>query len=128
MPESTKPRRMNDFEFVYYFVKNRKEYYYDADQIRIPYESQEPVDRKAPRHYDELEEGVNWRWVNIAEGGDVNEVLRTTSNVGSSIRHAAGKIPGAVMEISRHCPNAEEFGIAHSDEFPAKLVKELLKK
>ena len=71
---------------------------------------------------------MNWRWVNIAEGGDVNEVLRTTSNVGSSIRHAAGKIPGAVMEISRHCPNAEEFGIAHSDEFPAKLVKELLKK
>jgi DNA modification methylase len=127
MPESTKRRRMNDYEFVYHFVKDRKQYYYDADQIRLPYESQEPVDRKAPRHYDELEEGVNWRWVNIADGGDVNGILRTTSNVGSSIRHAAGKIPGAVMEISRHCPNLEEFGIAHSAGFPAKLVKELLK-
>lgn len=127
MPESTKRRRMNDYEFVYHFVKDRKQYYYDADQIRIPYESPEPVDRKAPRHYDELEEGVNWRWVNIAEGGDVNGMLRTTSNVGSSIRHAAGKIPGAVMEISRHCPNLEEFGIAHSAGFPAKLVDELLK-
>ena len=127
MPESTKRRRMNDFEFVYHFVKDRKQYYYDADQIRVPYESQEPVDRKSPRHYDELEEGVNWRWVNIAESGDVNEMLRTTSNVGSSIRHAAGKIPGAVMEISRHCPSTEEFGIAHTAGFPTKLVDELLK-
>ena len=127
MPESTKRRRMNDFEFIYHFVKDRKQYYYDADQIREPYQSQEPVDRKAPRHYDELEEGVNWRWVNIAKDGDVDGMLRTTSNVGSSVRHAGGKIPGAVMEISRHCPNLEEFGIAHTAGFPAKLVDELLK-
>ena len=126
LPESTKRRRMNDYEFVFHFVKDRKKYYYDADSIREPYDTAEPVDRKAPRHYDEMSEGVNWRWVNIAAKGDV-QMLRTSSNVGSSIRHAAGKIPGAVLDISRHCPNMEQYGIAHSAGFPPKLVTELLK-
>ena len=127
-PESTKRRRHTDFEYVYHFVKDADQYYYNADPIRIEYQTNLPTDRKPPRHYNhEIAKGVNARWVNRNVGGKLAEPV-TVSNVSSSIRHPIGKIPGCVLEISRHTtPLDMEGEVEHTAAFPDRLVRELLK-
>ena len=147
-PESTKRRRHTDFEYVYHFVLDADQYYYDADAIRIPYVTDLPTDRKPPRHYDhgiskgvnarwvytdagngngKLASGVNASWVNRNKGGVLTEPV-TISNIGSSVRHPKGKIPGCILEVSRHTTPLKMAGEAqHTAAFPDRLVRELLK-
>jgi site-specific DNA-methyltransferase (adenine-specific) len=127
-PESTKRRRHTDYEYVYHFVKDTDQYYYNADPIRIAYGTNAPVPRKPPRHYNhEIAKGVNARWVNRNVGGKLAEPVNV-SNVSSSLLHPLGKIPGCVLEISRHTtPLDMEGEVEHTAAFPDRLVRELLK-
>ena len=150
-PESTKRRRHTDYEYVYHFVLDAEQYYYDADAIRIPYVTDQPTDRKPPRHFNheiskgvnarwvytdagnggngngKLAQGVNASWVNRNVGGKLTEPV-TISNIGSSVRHPIGKIPGCILDVSRHTTPLKMAGEAeHTASFPDRLVRELLK-
>lgn len=109
-PESSKRRRHTDFEYVYHFVKDAAQYYFDADAIRIPYVTPERTDHRPPRHHN-----------------NGNEV--TLSNLDVSLRHAGGRIPGCVLEISRHVPSPAETNspIRHTAAMNPQLARELLK-
>ena len=145
-PESTKNRRHSDFEYVYHFVKNPTTYYFDADEIRIPYATETPTDRKPPRHYNMdwdrgssraggygspynkgIKQGVNARWIAHSVGGVVAEPVSMT-NLSSSVRHPLGKMPGCILDVSRHTQphNLGDSIPQHSAPFPEKLVRELL--
>lgn len=128
-PESTARRRHTDYEFVYHFVLDAGQYYYDDNAIRIPYVTDQPTDRKPPRHYNhEISKGVNARWVNRNVGGKLTEPV-TVSNVSSSVRHPQGKMSGCILEISRHTTPLQIDGeeVQHTASFPDRLVRELLK-
>jgi site-specific DNA-methyltransferase (adenine-specific) len=139
-PESTNRRRQSDFEYVYWFVKDAAQYYFDDLAIRVPYVSPETTDKRPPRHIlgkpDKLAighralepKGVNPRWVNRNTGGNLTEPT-IVSNVGTSLRHAAGKMPGSVLDISRHVPPPTETSspVRHTAVMPPRLVRELLK-
>ena len=127
-PESTKRRRHTDFEYCYHFVKDADRCFYNADAIRIEYETNQATDRRPPRHYNhEISKGVNARWVNRNVGGKLTEPV-TVSNISSSVRHPIGKIPGCILEISRHTTPLEMEGeVEHTAAFPDRLVRELLK-
>ena len=144
-PESTKNRRHTDFEYVYHFVKDPTKYYFDADEIRIPYVTDTPTDRKPPRHFNldwdrgparaggagspynkSIKQGVNPRWIAHSVGGEVAEPVSMT-NLSSSVRHPKGKVPGCILEISRHTqPHNLEGQVEHTAPYPEKLVRELL--
>ena len=162
-PESAKNRRHTDFEFVYHFTKHPSKYFYDADEIRIPYNTEGPTDRKPPRHLNldwdqgwkksgfknkldwergyeraggagnggpynkDIKAGVNPRWVSHSVGGEIAEPT-AMSNLSSSVRHPIGKIPGCILEVSRHTQPHDFDGLPqHSAPYPEKLVRELLK-
>lgn len=111
--ESAKRRRHTDFEFVYHFVKDAQRYYFSADEIRIPYTTDVPIDRKPPRHY-----GGNLRNPDHAEEWQK----------GSSIRHPGGKIPGCILEVARQTTSLDmEDEVEHTAAFPDRLIRELLK-
>ena len=136
-PESTKTRRHTDYEMVYHFVKNRKEYYYDSDLIRVPYNTPNVIDTKPPRHFHDLNDqskqwakenlipGAQPRWANISDKGVVKDV-RKISNVGSSLRHPLGRIAGSLLEHSSHRRALGIDDVEHTAPFPPALVKELL--
>ena len=125
-PESTKRRRHTDFEYIYFYCLDRKAYYYDVDTIRIPYATDEPVDKKAPRHYSDMYEGVNPRWVNHAVNGEVREP-GFLSAVGSSLRHPVGKVPGCILNYSRHANPLGLTDVEHTAQMSVHLVRELMK-
>ena len=146
-PESVKNRRHSDFEYVYHFVKDPTTYYFDVDEIRIPYVTDTPTDRKPPRHMNmdwdrgssraggygspynkDIKQGVNARWIAHSVGGKINEPV-SMSNLSSSVRHPLGKCPGCILEVSRHTQphNLGDSIPQHSAPFPEKLVRELLK-
>ena len=111
--ESTKRRRHTDFEFVYHFVKDTQRYYYSADEIRVPYTTDVPIDRKPPRHY-----GGNLRNPDHAEEWQK----------GSTLRHPGGKIPGCILEVGRQTTPLDIDGeVEHTAGFPDRLIRELLK-
>ena len=39
-------------EFIFFFTKNKHNYFFDADSIRIPYKQKNPNEVKSPRHHD----------------------------------------------------------------------------
>lgn len=128
-PESTSRRRQSDFEYVYWFVKDAAQYYFDDLAIRIPYVSPETTDKRPPRHISgKPAKGVNPRWVNRNTGGNLTEPS-TVANVGTSLQHAGGKMPGSVLDISRHVPPPAETNspIRHTAVMSPRLVRELLK-
>jgi site-specific DNA-methyltransferase (adenine-specific) len=125
-PESTKRRRHTDFEYIYFYCLDRKAYFYDVDTIRIPYATDEPVDKKAPRHYSDMYEGVNPRWVNHAVKGEVKEP-GFLSAVGSSLRHPLGKVPGCILNYSRHANPLGLTDVEHTAQMSIHLVRELMK-
>ena len=74
-----------------------------------------------------LAQGVNASWVNRNVGGKLTEPV-TISNIGSSVRHPIGKIPGCILDVSRHTTPLKMAGEAeHTASFPDRLVRELLK-
>lgn len=127
-PESTNRRRHTDYEYFYHFVRDRQAYFYDADKIRIPYAQPDKKHDVArpPRHYTDLYQGVNPRWVNIATKG-MNEDVRYLSNVGSSLRHPLGKMPGSILPYSNHKPNLKLSDVEHTASFPEDLIREVMK-
>ena len=155
-PESCKNRRHTDYEFVYHFTKKPSDYFYDVDEIRVPYNTDEPTTGKAPpRHYkrsmdwdrgtyraggvgspynkevkqgEALRQGVNPRWISHSVGGEIKEPVGST-NLSSSVRHPGGKVPGCILEVSRHTPQPHnlEGQVTHTAAYPEKLVRELLR-
>ena len=152
-PESCKNRRHTDYEFVYHFTKKSSDYFYDVDEIRIPYNTDDPTDTKPPRHYnldwdkgvdraggvgspynkdikqvEGIKQGVNARWIAHSVGGKINEPVSMT-NLSSSVRHPIGKVPGCILEVSRHTPQPHnlEGEVEHTAAYPEKLVRELLR-
>ena len=144
-PESNKNRRHTDYEYVYHFVKDPTKYYFDADEIRIPYATDGPTDRKPPRHHNidwdrgvmrgggygspynnPLRNGAPPRWIMHSVGGVVGEPVSMT-NLSSSVRHPLGKVSGCILEISRHTQSHNLEGqVEHTAPYPEKLVRELL--
>ena len=51
-PESVKTRLGTSNEFIFFFTKNKHNYFFDADSIRIPYKQKNPNEVKSPRHHD----------------------------------------------------------------------------
>ena len=144
-PESTKNRRHSDYEFIYHFTLHPSDYFYDVDAIRIPYATDNPTDRKPPRHYNQdwdrgiyraggkgspynkpIDRGANPRWILQAAGEKMEEPI-SFSNLSSSVRHPIGRVPGCILEISRHTQpvNIEGF-VEHTAPFTTKLVREVL--
>ena len=125
-PESAKTRRHTDFEYWYFYCLDRKAYYFDVDAIRVPYVTDVPVDRKAPRHFEGMVKGVNPRWVNHAVGGVIKDPSYLQST-GISLRSPLGKVPGCILNHSRHGKQDEITDITHSAPFPIPLIRELMK-
>jgi site-specific DNA-methyltransferase (cytosine-N4-specific) len=116
--ESTSRRWHTDFEYVYWFVKDAAQYYFDPDAIRVPYLTDESCDKRPPRHIS----------------GKTNEILQGDPNSTvainePSLRHAGGRLPGCVLDISRHVPPPTETSspVRHTAVMPPRLVREILK-
>jgi len=106
-PESTTRRFHNSWEPVLWLVKDPSEYFFAPDQVRVPYDTDLVMDKRAPRHYtDDM----------------------STSKGGMSIRHPKGKIPSDIVRVTSYRSNRAIGGEArHSAPYPPALVRELLK-
>ena len=106
-PEAVVRRRHNAWETIYWCVKDPNQYYFNANDVRIPYETDLVIDARAPRHHS----------------SDM-----TTSKGGMSIRNPNGKIPSDVLKINRAGQVPTLRGEAkHTAPYPMELVRELLK-
>ena len=106
-PESTTRRFHNAWEPVLWLVKDASEYFFAPDQVRVTYDTDMVVDKRAPRHYND----------------DM-----TTSKGGMSIRHPKGKIPSDIVRVNRAVAPHKIGGEArHSAPYPTALVRDLLK-
>ena len=98
------------------------------DAIRIPYATDAPTDRKPPRHFNlDWDRGITRDGVvGSPYDKDVAEPASMT-NLSSSVRHPEGKVPGCILEVSRHTtPHNLEDQVEHTAPYPEKLVRELL--
>jgi len=106
-PDSTTRRRHNAWESVLWLVKDPKEYFFNANDARIPYDTDLVVDARQPRHYND----------------DM-----TTSKGGMSIRNPKGKVPSDVIRVARAAATNKVRGEArHPAPYPTALVRELIK-
>ena len=106
-PDSTDRRRHNAWETIYWCVKDPQQYFFNANDARVPYETDLVIDARAPRHHS----------------SDMS-----TSKGGMSIRHPKGKIPSDVLSINRAGQVPTLRGEAkHTAPYPMELVRELLK-
>lgn len=51
-PESVKNRLGSSNEFIFYFTKDKQDYLFNADAIRVPYKMDEFRDMRSPRHHN----------------------------------------------------------------------------
>ena len=51
-PESVKTRLCSSYEFIFFFTKSNKDYYFDVNSIREPYKSSKENGIKSPRHHN----------------------------------------------------------------------------
>lgn len=131
-PESTKRRWHHQYEMVYFFVKDTKSYWFDIDQIRVPYRSKSPVETKAPRHYSSLQQGVHPRWVMRSTHKEKSDgvgfdLSQTAMSVSSSIKHPLGKPRGDVLQIANSKKIEKLTDVEHTGRFPVDLVRQLLR-
>ena len=80
-PESVKTRLGTSNEFIFFFTKNKQDYHFDVDSIRVPYKQNQFDEMRSPRHH------------NLK--GDFQ---RHTPIV----QHKDGKVPLDFIEIAKH--------------------------
>lgn len=106
-PDSTDRRRHNAWETIYWCVKDPQQYFFNADDVRVPYETDLVIDARSVRHHSSD--------MSISKGG-------------MSIRNPRGKIPSDVLSINRAGVVPRLRGEAkHTAHYPMELVRELLK-
>ena len=106
-PDSTDRRRHSAWESVFWLVKDPKEYFFDDNDARVPYETALVIDARSPRHHND----------------DM-----TTSKGGMSLRHPKGKLPSDIIRVARSGPSQKIRGEAkHSAPYPIALCRDLLK-
>ena len=92
---------------VHWCVKDAEQYFFNANDVRVPYDTDEVIDARAPRHHN----------------SDMS-----SSKGGMSIRHPKGKIPSDVLQVNRAGQVPTLRGEAkHTAPYPMELVRELLK-
>lgn len=101
MPSSVKDRFNTTWEYMFFFVKKSKGYWFDLDAVRIP-SSNETLNR----------ESVEGRKVEYKH----NDKMRWQVN--SVYYNPAGRNPGDVFHLS-----TESFSGAHFATFPCKLIE-----
>ena len=71
--------------------------------------------------------GANARWANKTGNGQKMEMKKKT-NVGATIRHPEGRIPGSVLHIDNRVRMVGKPGelVEHTSPYPTKLIDELL--
>jgi site-specific DNA-methyltransferase (adenine-specific) len=113
-PECSKVRRWScSHEFIYFFTKSM-DYFFDMDQIRVPYTTEfaSSLTAGTPKHHS------------INEDGKIQKQH-------SYIRHPLGAVPKDVIQLTlnqkadKYVPdhNEAEASLEHSDQFPEKLIK-----
>ncbi len=119
VPESTDRRRHVSHDYIFHYVKDVKSYYYDPTPIRVPY--------TAYVKEGGLITGANARWANKTGNGQKMEMKKKT-NVGATIRHPEGRIPGSVLHIDNRVRMVGKPGelVEHTSPYPTKLIDELL--
>ena len=106
-PDSTDRRRHNAWETILWLVKDPQQYFFNADDARVPYDTDLVLDGRSPRHY-------------------TSDML--TSKGGMSIRNPKGKIPSDIIRVSRASVTHKIKNEArHSAPYPIGLCRELLK-
>ena len=107
-PQSTDRRRHIAWETIYWAVKDSQRYFFNGDDIRIPYETDIVVDDRPPRHH--------------------KSDMTTSTRNSMSIRHPKGKISSDVLRVNRQGPiHVLEGETKHTAPWPTDLVRELLK-
>ena len=113
-PDSSDRRRHNAWESILWLVKDPSEYFFNADDARVPYATDILIDDRAPRHHnDDL----------IVNKG------------GMSIRNPRGRVPSDIVRVSvGKVPRASwkngqkiKGEAKHHAPYPTELVRELLK-
>ena len=106
-PESTDRRRHNSWESILWLVKDPKGYFFNANDARVPYDTDLVIDDHRPNH--------------------LNDDMTITKG-GMSIRHPKGKLPSDIIRVARATVTHKVRGEAkHSAPWPVGLCKELLK-
>ena len=99
-PESVTNRWTLSKEHIFFFTKSNSKYFFNGDNIRIPYTT-EGIDRKPPRHYNNGQE----------------------QNITPSLRHPIGKMPPDVIHTARFTNPVEVDELGHSAPFPTRLIE-----
>ena len=108
-PDSTDRRRHNAWETIYWCVKDPQQYFFNANDVRVPYETEFVIDPRPPRHHS----------------ADM-----TTSRGGMSIRNPKGKMPSDMIRVNSHnahVSSKKRKEAVHTAVYPIQLVRELLK-
>ena len=101
-PESTDRRRHMAWETILWLVKDPQQYYFNADDVRVPYDTDLVIDSHSPSH--------------------------PGSKGGMSLRHPKGKISSDVITLARENVSHKVRGEAkHNAPYSTGLVRELLK-
>ena len=113
-PECSKVRRWScSHEFIYFFTKSM-DYFFDLDQIRVPYTTEfaSSLTAGTPKHHSINEDGKKQKQH-------------------AYIRHPLGAVPKDVIQMTlnqkadKYVPdhNEAEASLEHSAQFPEKLIK-----
>ena len=121
MPSSVIDRLSNKYELVYFFSKN-KDYFFDLDSIRVPYETNEkrPDGMVRAREYGyNTKQGTKRR----AEEEEAKRFgkRRPPQNEGDYERNKKGKNPGDVWTLT-----LQPHAIKHIAMFPEKLIRPMI--
>ena len=108
-PECSKVRRWScSHEFIYFFTKSM-DYFFDMDQIRVPYTTEfaSSLTAGTPKHHN------------------INESIKIQKQQ-SYIRHPLGAVPKDVIQLTLN-QKADKYvpdpRLEHSAQFPEKLIK-----
>ena len=110
LPESTDRRRHCAWESIFWCVKDAEQYFFNANDARVPYETDLIIDRRPPRHHN-----------------NDNTVLATKG--GMSIRNPLGKMSADIIRVNNHNGHVSRktSEAIHTAVYPMELVRELLK-
>lgn len=123
MPSSVLDRLTNKYEQVFFFVKS-KEYFFDIDTIRVPFETDEKRDNGLDRSRD-LEYKSKY---NTTEGTKTRLMEEQAQKLGirrnpqqEYERNPKGKNPGDVWTLT-----SQPFPEAHFATYPEKLIEPII--
>jgi len=114
MPSSVRDRFTTVYEPVFMLVKNKK-YWFDLDAIRVPHKT------SIDEYKNKLPKSLTGKTNKTGGAG----IIKYSTQEAIERRHALGKNPGDVWDISTQPFTAKKYGIENVDHFaafPEKLV------